>query len=101
MVGNLAGPVMALYLLAMRFPKKEFIGTAAWFFMAINLIKVPFHVFVWETVSFESVMLNMIFLPAVLLGGWLGIKIVTILSEQLFRNFVIVMTFVAAIAMLI
>ena len=62
MVGNLAGPVMALYLLAMRFPKKEFIGTAAWFFMAINLIKVPFHVFVWETVSFESVMLNMIFL---------------------------------------
>ena len=31
MVGNLAGPVMALYLLAMRFPKNEFIGTAAWF----------------------------------------------------------------------
>jgi len=29
MIGNLAGPILGLYLLAMRFPKKEFIGTGA------------------------------------------------------------------------
>lgn len=31
MVGNLAGTVMAVYLLSMRLPKNAFIGTAAWF----------------------------------------------------------------------
>ena len=43
MVGNLAGSVMAVYLLSMRLPKNEFIGTAAWFFLVINIFKVPFH----------------------------------------------------------
>tara|TARA_Y100000592_G_scaffold66548_1_gene103445 strand:+ start:244 stop:396 length:153 start_codon:yes stop_codon:yes gene_type:complete len=34
---------MAVYLLSMRLPKNEFIGTAAWFFLVINIFKVPFH----------------------------------------------------------
>ena len=42
MVANAAGPIMVLYLLAMRLPKLEFVGTTAWFFMLINLFKVPF-----------------------------------------------------------
>ena len=33
MVGNLAGTVMAVYLLSMRLPKNVFIGTTAWFLM--------------------------------------------------------------------
>ncbi|HEY5811816.1 MAG TPA: sulfite exporter TauE/SafE family protein, partial [Terrimicrobiaceae bacterium] len=42
MIANAAGPVMTIYLLACRLPKFEFVGTAAWFFFAINLLKVPF-----------------------------------------------------------
>jgi len=42
MVGNLAGTVMAVYLLSIRLPKNIFIGTTAWFFMATNWFKVPF-----------------------------------------------------------
>ena len=42
MIANAAGPVMTIYLLACRLPKFEFVGTAAWFFFAINLFKVPF-----------------------------------------------------------
>ena len=63
MVGNLAGPVMAVYLLSMRLPKNVFIGTAAWFFLVINLFKVPFHVFVWDTISVDSLSLNLIAAP--------------------------------------
>ncbi|MFT7233556.1 MAG: putative membrane protein YfcA, partial [Cyclobacteriaceae bacterium] len=51
MVGNLAGSVMALYLLSMRLPKNAFIGTGAWFFLIINWFKIPFHIFVWETIT--------------------------------------------------
>ena len=42
MVANAAGPVMTLYLLAMRLPKMEFLVTSAAFFLLINWIKVPF-----------------------------------------------------------
>ena len=42
MVANAAGPVMTLYLLAMRLNKLEFLGTSAAFFLIINWIKVPF-----------------------------------------------------------
>ena len=36
MVANAAGPIMALYLLSMRFSKEKYIGTAAWYFMIMN-----------------------------------------------------------------
>ncbi|MEI8342166.1 MAG: sulfite exporter TauE/SafE family protein, partial [Verrucomicrobiota bacterium] len=42
MMANAAGPVMTIYLLAVSLPKMEFVGTAAWFFLIINLFKVPF-----------------------------------------------------------
>ena len=44
MVANAGGPVMSMYFLAARFPVKEFLGTAAWFFAIINLSKVPVSV---------------------------------------------------------
>lgn len=100
MVGNLAGPIMSLYLLAMRLPKNVFIGTAAWFFMLINLIKVPFHVFVWETITLNSVLFTLTLTPAVALGAWLGVKLAALFSEQVFRWLVVSMTAVAALAML-
>ena len=44
MVANVSGPIMVLYLLALRLPKVAFIGTAAWFFLFLNLFKLPFSV---------------------------------------------------------
>ena len=41
MIANAAGPIAAFYFLAMRLPKYAFIGTTAWFFLVINLVKVP------------------------------------------------------------
>src|SRR5699024_3281634 len=43
MVGNAAGGVMAIYLLVKGLPKREFVGTGAWFFLSVNLIKAPFY----------------------------------------------------------
>src|SRR5690606_9788693 len=41
MVANAGGPVMSMYFLAARFPVKAFLGTAAWFFAVINIVKLP------------------------------------------------------------
>jgi uncharacterized membrane protein YfcA len=100
MVGNLAGSVMALYLLSMRLPKNEYIGTAAWFFLAINLFKVPFHLFSWHSIDLNSFLLNLISLPFIALGAWAGIVIVKRIEEKYYRRLVIAMTGLASILML-
>lgn len=99
MVGNLAGSAMALYLLSMRMPKNEFIGTAAWFFMAINWFKVPFHIWSWHTITLDSFLLDLIVLPMIAIGAYLGIKVIKKVSDRGFRYFVMIMTAVAAVFM--
>jgi uncharacterized membrane protein YfcA len=101
MVGNLAGTVMAVYLLSMRLPKNAFIGTTAWFFMATNWFKVPFHVFAWHTINFNTFLLDLATLPMIILGAYLGIIIVKKLSERTYRWFIIAMTLIAAFFMLV
>ena len=101
MIGNLAGSIMALYLLSMRLPKNQFIGTAAWFFLVINIFKVPFHVYSWETITVNSFLLNLIGLPFIALGAFCGFKIVQKISDKNYRWFVIAMTAIAAIYMVI
>jgi uncharacterized protein len=100
MIGNLAGPLMALYLLSMRMPKNAFIGTAAWFFLVINWFKVPFHVFAWKTISWDVLLLDIMTLPIILLGAYLGVLITRQLSEKSYRWFIISMTVAAAVFMI-
>ena len=97
MIGNAAGPVMALYLLSMRLPKNQFIGTAAWFFFIINLIKVPFHVAIWETITWSSFLFDILMIPAVAIGAFLGIWLVKFFPERAYRIFIIATTLLAAI----
>ncbi len=101
MIGNLAGSVMALYLLSMRFPKNQFIGTGAWFFLVINLIKIPFHIFFWGTISWNSFLLDTTLLPFIVLGGVSGVFIVKRVPDQIYRWFILIMTGVAAAFMII
>jgi len=101
MVGNLAGSVMALYLLSVRLPKNQFIGTAAWFFLAVNVAKVPFHVVVWKTIDWNTLWLDLCFLPIIALGVVFGIQIVKRIKEQWYRYFIMIMTAAAAIVMLV
>jgi hypothetical protein len=100
MVGNLAGTVMAVYFLSMRLPKNAFIGTTAWFFMATNWFKMPFHVFSWHTVTLNTVLLDLTTIPFIILGAFLGIVIIKKLSEKTYRWFIIATTLVAAAFML-
>lgn len=99
MIGNMAGPILALYLLAMRFPKNQFIGTGAWFFLCINIIKLPFHIFVWQTITVNSVLFDLMLIPAIALGAYIGVRVISKVSEVVFRRVVVVITAVAAIAM--
>ncbi len=101
MIGNAAGPIMSVFLLSTRLPKNEFIGTAAYFFLLINLFKFPFHFFVWGTITSESTWLNLLAIPCIVIGFWLGIKLVKWIPERAFRYFVLVMTSLVALKLLL
>lgn len=101
MVGNLANSVMAVCFLSVRMPKNMFIGTTAWFFMAVNAFKVPFHVFVWETINVKTTLLALVLLPVILIGAVIGVWVVKGLPDRAYRWFLIVVTTIAAVSMLI
>jgi len=97
MIGNAAGPVMALYLLSMRLPKNRFIGTGAWFFFIVNLSKVPLHIWSWNTITRESFMLDLMMIPTIAAGAFLGIWLVRYFPEKLYRLLIIITTLLSAI----
>ena len=100
MIGNLAGPISNIYFLAIKLPKNEFIGTAAWLFFIINVFKLPFHFFVWKTVTKESLVLNSLLIPAVVLGFFIGVMIVKKISNLNYRKFILIVTTIGALVML-
>lgn len=97
MVGNLAGSFANIFFLAMRLPKNAFIGTTAWLFLIINLFKVPFHVFSWGTITWETLKIDAVLVLPILLGLFVGIKILKKVNDALFRRFILIMTGLGAI----
>ena len=100
MVGNVAGSVMSVYLLAKRLPKSEFVGTGAWFYLFVNLIKVPFYVQL-GMITDESLLFDAFAIPAVLLGTYLGIKILPRIPQQLFKWIILSLGTIGAIRLIL
>jgi uncharacterized membrane protein YfcA len=100
MIGNLAGAFANVYFLAMRAPKNDFIGATAWIFLCINLFKFPFQVWVWKNIHLNTLSTDLLLLPLLAAGFAVGIKLIGMLDERLFRKVVIVLTVMGGLVML-
>ena len=100
MIGNLAGSFSNIYFLAMRLPKNEFIGTAAWLFFIINVFKLPFHIFVWKTVNVQTLTLNAVLIPTVICGFFVGAALVKRISNLNYRRFILAVTAIGGVILL-
>jgi uncharacterized membrane protein YfcA len=98
-VANAAGPVMILYLLAMRLPKMEFLGTGAVFFLCLNLFKVPFMAGL-GMITTASFLTNLLLAPAVVAGALAGRWVVRRINQQWFEIIALGLTFAAGIRLL-
>lgn len=101
MIGNAAGPIFGIYLLALGFKKNNYMGTNAWFFFIVNLIKLPMQIFVWHNIGIRSVAIAAVMLPIITLGAVLGFYILKKINEKIFRYIVITMTAIAAIKLFV
>lgn len=101
MVGNLAGAFSNIYFLAIKLPKNEFIGTAAWLFFIINLFKVPFHIWSWGTINWASFQISMGLIPTVIAGFGLGVFLVKKINNDKYRQLILVLTGLGGLAILL
>lgn len=96
MVANAGGPMMTLYLLRMRVGVLGFLGTVAWFFAAVNLLKVPFSVGL-GLITPESLLVSAAIAPGAIAGALLGRRLVRGMSVEVFRVVALAATTVAGL----
>ena len=99
LVANAAGPLMVIYLLSMRLPKLEYMGTGAYYFLLMNLFKVPFmmNLGLIDAHSFRG---NLILLPAVIVGALAGRVILKHINQKLFENLALGLSAAAGVKLL-
>lgn len=98
-LANAAGPVAAIYFLAMKLPKEKYMGCNAWFFLIINWTKLP--IFISEgRITLKALRVDLVMIPFLLLGGVLGILILSKLPQKIFENIVQVVVVLCAIYLL-
>lgn len=99
MLANAAGPVMGLYLLAVALPKDAFVGTSAWFFLLINLLKVPFSAQL-GLITPATLAFNALLVPVIFGGLFLGRAVVARLPQKGFDSLVLAFAVIAALRLL-
>lgn len=99
MIANAAGPIMNIYLLAMRLPKMIFMGTAAWFFFFINLFKVPFS-YSLGLINLGSLSISIPMIPFAVAGALTGRILIKHIDQRLFELLAMLFTLLAGIRLL-
>jgi uncharacterized membrane protein YfcA len=85
-----------MYFLASRFSVHTFLGTAAWFFAIINIVKLPISIGL-GIITVPTLWIDLILVVPVLVGAAIGRYLITKLSQKTFETIVVVLTLVGAV----
>jgi uncharacterized membrane protein YfcA len=99
MVANAGGPVMSMYFLATRTQVQVFLGTSAWFFAIVNLVKVPFLAGLGLFTP-SVLLMDLTLAPLVVVGALVGLRIARRIPQALFDRLVIALTVVGSVYLL-
>ncbi|MFG0290910.1 MAG: sulfite exporter TauE/SafE family protein [Rhodopirellula sp. JB044] len=99
MLANAAGPVVALYLLAVALPKWELIGTSAWLFLVLNVLKLPLS-FQLGLIHWNTLLIGALMAPAIPLGMLGGRWLVGRVPQKWFNLILLGFTAIAALRLI-
>lgn len=99
-IAHAAGPIVGLYIFAHGLGKSLFVGTVAWTFTLINLTKLPFY-FAVGLIQTDVLTLDLVLVPLIPLGSYLGKWMHHRVSETLFNRTIAVLTVLAALQLLL
>ncbi|UEJ84562.1 sulfite exporter TauE/SafE family protein [Brachybacterium halotolerans subsp. kimchii] len=100
MVANAGGPPMSMYFYAMRMPVLTFLGTSAWFFAIVNLLKLPFSASL-GLFSLQYALMDVLLAPLVILSALIGRRIAQRVPQSVFEKAILVLTVVSAAALIV
>ncbi|MEG3631164.1 sulfite exporter TauE/SafE family protein [Streptomyces poriticola] len=100
MVANAGGPVLSMYLLSAGFRKLGFLGTSAFFFLIVNVSKVPFSAGL-GLIDARSLLLDAALVAFVVPGALIGKWAVGRIDQRLFERLVIAATVVGGLQLLL
>lgn len=100
MVGNVAGPVMSVYLISMGLKKREFMGTGAWYYLIVNGIKAPLNVSL-GLITARSLAFNARMAPVIAVGAILGILVFKRIPQAWFNRVILLFAAAAAARLLL
>ena len=91
---------MTVYFLKHGLLKKEFVGTAAWFFFVINICKIPLycglHVVTPQTVRFGTIVA-----PLAAVGGLMGVLVLAYIPQRFFDFLALTLAGLAAVRLVV
>ena len=99
MIANAAGPVYSIFALVKKMPKNEFLGVGARLFLLINILKIPFNTDL-DIINPESLKIDLMLLPGILSGIFLGRRLISKVPQGLFEIFLYIFSIVAGVRML-
>ena len=99
MMANAAGPIFLLYALAVGLPKYQLVGTGAWFFLIVNVSKVPLSAGL-GLIGPQTLSLNLVLLPAVFTGIAIGRWMTHRVPQRLFDGLLLTFAAVAALRLI-
>lgn len=99
MLANAAGPVMALYFVALSVPKFELVGTSAWFFLIVNVFKVPFSAGL-NLINTDTLLFDLILIPIAGIGVLAGRLLIKRIPQKWFDGLLLVLACVSALRLI-
>jgi hypothetical protein len=100
MIANAGGPMMTLYLVRLGVGKVAFLGTVAWFFFLVNLLKVPLSAGL-GLITAHSLVISATLVPGIVAGALVGRRLVLGMSRAVFENTALIATAAAGLWLLV
>ena len=95
-MGNVAGPIMTIYFLARGLERDAFIGTFSWFFLIVNVSKLPIYAHL-DMLPRPGMIFDLWMLPLVTLGALAGKWTLPRIPEKAFTWTVLGLAALAAV----
>lgn len=100
MVANAGGPVTAMYFITEGFSVRRFLGTTAWFYLVLNLVKLPFSIGLGMlTTQYLGPILAMI--PVIVATVLVGRRLSGRIDRSVFNVLVVILTVVTGVMLLV
>lgn len=91
MVANAGGPVTSMYFMSAGFDVAKFLGTTAWFFFLVNVIKLPVSIGV-GVINPDTFRTDLLLAPVVVVSCLLGFRLAKVIPKRVFDPIVIALT---------